>query len=151
MLEDESCFTDISYQFKCDELVGNSQADEYRLITWVFGYKFSFFEYSSLTLEEKLIRDFPGLKKPFEVLLIGKFNNKMCSVRQHKEVTNTVILDRDGDKGVLPIDDVKETVSALQELASSTQEIMKIFIRRNEKYVSTTRDGNGMLQTTVSY
>nr|CAH0103699.1 unnamed protein product [Daphnia galeata] len=88
---------EMTLMLKCGLLVGDQQVGDFKFISWFYGQQKPYIRQQSKgvitqTLKERLATIFPDIVEPFQV----------------------VFIDEDGDKIILPVDDIKETVTALR-------------------------------------
>ncbi|XP_057378882.1 uncharacterized protein LOC130700905 [Daphnia carinata] len=98
---------------KCGLLVGDKQIGDFKFISWfddqpkLYARQQSKGSATTQTLREKLKTIFPDVVQPFQVVFIDKYDDKI----------------------ILPIDDIKETVTALQCFSYLSSLPLQIFVQ----------------------
>lgn len=98
---------------KCGLLIGNEQVGDFKFISWFYGQSKPYVRQQSKsytttqTLREKLKTIFPDIVQPFQVIVIDDYDDKI----------------------ILPVDDIKETVTALQCFSYLSSLPIQIFVK----------------------
>ncbi|KAI9563803.1 hypothetical protein GHT06_011269 [Daphnia sinensis] len=106
-------YKESTMMLKCGLLIGDEQVGDFKFISWFYGQSKPYARQQSKgnattqTLREKLKTVFPDIVEPFQVVFIDEYDDKI----------------------ILPVDDIKETITALQCFSYLSSLPVQIFVQ----------------------